>query len=112
MCLSTNGLMLIPYIDELIDVGVRHLTITINCTDPQVGAQIYPWIYFNQQRLRGITAAQTLIDHQLAGLSAAAASGMLVKINTVLIPGINDHHIDAVSATVKHHGAYYITSCR
>lgn len=53
LCISTNGLMLEPYVNDLVAVGVNHLTITINCTDPEVGSKIYPWIYFNHQRLRG-----------------------------------------------------------
>ncbi|CAM3918376.1 FeMo cofactor biosynthesis protein NifB [Vibrio aerogenes CECT 7868] len=105
LCISTNGLMLAPYVDELVAVGVSHLTITINCTDPDIGSQIYPWIYFNHQRLRGREAAKTLIEQQFAGLKAAADAGMLVKVNTVLIPGVNDHHIKTVSEAVKAHGA-------
>lgn len=105
LCISTNGLMLEPYVDELVKVGVNHLTITINCTDPQIGAKIYPWVYFDHKRLRGIEAAKTLIGRQFAGLKSAADAGMLVKVNTVLIPGINDHHIQEVSKAVKAHGA-------
>lgn len=105
LCVSTNGLNLLDHVDELKAVGVDHLTITINCIDAEVGQRIYPWIYFNHQRLRGRLAAQTLIDRQLAGLKAAADLGMLVKVNTVLIPGINDHHVAAVAAEVKRLGA-------
>lgn len=105
LCISTNGLMLEPYVDELVKVGVNHLTITINCTDPEIGAKIYPWVYFDNKRLRGVEAAKTLIGRQFAGLKSAADAGMLVKVNTVLIPGINDHHIQEVSKAVKAHGA-------
>jgi nitrogen fixation protein NifB len=105
LCLSTNGLMLLPYVDTLAELGVHHLTVTINCIDPAVGVRIYPWIYYDHQRLRGISAAKTLIQCQLAGLEAATARNMLVKINSVLIPGINDHHIDAVSQAVRQRGA-------
>ncbi|MCE0495517.1 nitrogenase cofactor biosynthesis protein NifB [Vibrio salinus] len=105
LCISTNGLMLEPYVNDLIQSGVNHLTITINCTDPEIGAQIYPWVYFDHKRLRGIEAAKTLIGRQFAGLKSAADAGMLVKVNTVLIPGINDHHIQEVSKAVKAHGA-------
>ncbi|RQW62123.1 nitrogenase cofactor biosynthesis protein NifB [Vibrio viridaestus] len=105
LCISTNGLMLEPYVDQLAAVGVNHLTITINCIDPEIGAKIYPWVYFENKRLRGLEAAKTLIGRQFAGLKAAADAGMLVKVNTVLIPGINDHHIQEVSNAVKAHGA-------
>jgi nitrogen fixation protein NifB len=105
LCISTNGLMLEPYVDRLVQLGVDHLTITINCIDPDVGANIYPWVYYNHKRLRGVDGAQTLITQQLRGLEAAAKAGMMVKVNTVLIPGINDHHIQAVSEAVKARGA-------
>ncbi|GAA5214864.1 nitrogenase cofactor biosynthesis protein NifB [Corallincola platygyrae] len=105
LCVSTNGLNLVDHAKALREVGVEHLTITINCIDADIGAQIYPWIYFDHRRLRGRQGAQTLIDRQLAGLKAAAEQGMLVKINTVLIPGINDHHVAAVASEVKRLGA-------
>lgn len=105
LCISTNGLMLADHVDDLVALGVSHLTVTINCIDPDIGSQIYPWIYFNHQRLRGYEAAQTLISQQLQGLKLAADAGMLVKVNTVLIPGINDHHINVVAKKVHSLGA-------
>ncbi|WP_417760790.1 nitrogenase cofactor biosynthesis protein NifB [Shewanella sp.] len=105
LCISTNGLMLAEYAAELAAHGVHHLTITINTIDPTVAAKIYPWVYYDHQRLRGLAAAERLIGNQLAGLEAAAKLGMLVKVNTVLIPGINDQHIAALSDAVKARGA-------
>ncbi len=105
LCISTNGLMLPDYVERLKEVGVKHLTITINCLDPDIGAQIYPWVFFNHKRLFGKQAAQILIARQLEGLTAAARAGMLVKVNTVLIPGINDSHIDELAEKIKQLGA-------
>lgn len=105
LCISTNGLALAEHIDQLVEVGVNHLTITMNAIDPAVAEKIYPWVYFDHRRLRGREAAETLINQQLKGLVAAAEAGMLVKVNTVLIPGINDHHIAQVSEKVRSLGA-------
>lgn len=105
LCISTNGLALVDYIDQLLAAGVNHLTITINCIDPHIGSKIYPWIYFDHQRLKGLEAASTLIKRQLEGLEAAAQAGMLVKVNTVLIPGVNDSHIETVAEKVSQLGA-------
>lgn len=105
LCISTNGLMLADYAAELAAVGVHHLTITINCIDPAIGAQIYPWVYYQHQRLRGREAAARLIHNQLLGLEAAVAVGMLVKVNTVLIPGVNEQHIEQVAQAVRQRGA-------
>jgi nitrogenase molybdenum-iron protein NifN len=40
-CLSTNGLMLPFYANELVNLGVSHITITINAIDTSIGAKIY-----------------------------------------------------------------------
>lgn len=105
LCISTNGLALAEHVVTLSALGVNHLTITINCIDAEIGEKIYPWVFYNRKRLKGRVAAQTLIDRQLLGLQLAAEAGMLVKINTVLIPGVNDHHIAQVSEKVKSLGA-------
>lgn len=41
LCLSTNGLMLPDAVDRLLEVGVDHVTVTINTLDPDIAAQIY-----------------------------------------------------------------------
>lgn len=105
LCISTNGLALEENVEALVELGVHHLTITINCTDPEIGAKIYPWIFHQHRRYKGREAATLLIERQFAGLKKAAQAGLLVKVNTVLIPGINDQHIVDVSEAVKQHGA-------
>ena len=61
LCLSTNGLALPEHADTLAEHGIHHVTITINCVDPDIGTQIYPWIVWQGRRLRGREAAATLI---------------------------------------------------
>jgi len=104
LCLSTNGLALPEHADALAEHGVNHVTIPINCVDPDIGAQIYPWIRWHG-RLRGREAAETLIAQQLLGLDRLVARGVQVKINSVLIPGINDAHLPEVSRVVRERGA-------
>ncbi len=43
-CLSTNGLMLPLYAQELIDLGVYHVTVTVNAVDVEIGAKIYKYV--------------------------------------------------------------------
>lgn len=104
LCLSTNGLALPEHAERLVEHGINHVTITINCVDPDIGAQIYPWIRF-KHRLRGREAAETLIAQQLLGLEMLTARGVQVKINSVLIPGINDAHLPEVNRVVREKGA-------
>ena len=106
LCLSTNGLTLPEHVDEIAKHNIDHVTITINCVDPEIGAQIYPWIYWQNRRLRGVEAARILIEQQQKGLEMLASRGILVKVNSVMIPGVNDEHLKEVSKVVKAKGAF------
>jgi nitrogen fixation protein NifB len=106
LCVSTNGLMLPEYADELSRHNIEHVTITINCVDPELGARIYPWIFWQNRRVRGRAAAAILIAQQQKGLEMLVARGILVKVNSVLIPGVNDEHLQEVSRIVKAKGAF------
>lgn len=106
LCVSTNGLALPDSVEELAKHNIDHVTITINCVDPEVGAKIYPWIFWKGERIRGIEAARILIEQQQKGLEMLVAKGILVKVNSVMIPGVNDEHLKAVSKVVKAKGAF------
>jgi nitrogen fixation protein NifB len=106
LCLSTNGLRLPENVDRIVNLGIDHVTITMNHVDPQVGAGIYAWVAHDGKQLTGVEAAQVLLDHQIAGLRALVAAGVLVKINSVMIPGINDTHLQEVARLVKAEGAF------
>ncbi|HTH39400.1 MAG TPA: nitrogenase cofactor biosynthesis protein NifB [Rhodocyclaceae bacterium] len=106
LCVSTNGLALPDCVDELAKHNIDHVTITINCIDPDVGAQIYPWIFWKNKRIYGREAAAILIEQQQKGLEMLTARGILVKVNSVLIPGVNDQHLKEVSKVVKAKGAF------
>ncbi len=105
-CISTNGLALPDHVERIAQHNIDHVTITMNCLDPEIGAQIYPWIFFNGKRYRGVEAAKILLERQLEGLEMLVSKGILVKINSVMIPGINDDHLVAVNAAVKERGAF------
>ena len=106
LCLSTNGLMLPDYVDTIHALNIDHVTITINMIDPVVGAKIHPWIFYNHKRYTGVEAAKILSDRQLLGLEMLTARGILCKVNSVMIPGINDRHLAAVNKAVKSRGAF------
>ena len=106
LCLSTNGLMLPDYVDRIQALEIDHVTITINMIDPEIGAKIYPWIYYNKKRYEGVEAARILSERQLLGLEMLTERGILCKVNSVMIPGINDHHLAEVNKAVKSRGAF------
>jgi nitrogen fixation protein NifB len=106
LCLSTNGLALPDMVDEICKYNIDHVTITINMVDPAVGEKIYPWIFWNHQRVTGYEAARILHERQMLGLEMLTARGVLTKINSVLIPGVNDEHLIEVNREVKKRGAF------
>lgn len=106
LCLSTNGLMLPEYIDEIRSLGIRHVTVTMNAVDEQVGSQIYAHVRFNGKLYTGAEAASILLERQVEGIQRLTAEGVLCKVNSVLIPGFNDKHLPLVSETVKKLGAF------
>lgn len=105
-CLSTNGLLLPQYASELLDMGVSHITITINAIDPEIAARIYKEINYMGEKYVGIEAAQILIKNQLEGLQYLTERGAIVKVNIVMIKGVNDSHIKEVVKKVKALGAF------
>jgi nitrogen fixation protein NifB len=104
-CMSTNGLLLPESIDRLSKLDLRSLTVTINAIDARVGGRIYSWVRYKGTVYKGTEGADLLIRNQLEGVRRAAASGIKVKVNTVLIPGINDGEVEKIAREVKRSGA-------
>ncbi len=106
LCISTNGLALPDHVDELVEMNVDHVTITINMVDPEIGTKIYPWIFYRNRRYTGLEASRILHERQMLGLEMLTARGILTKINSVMIPGVNDEHLLEVNKWVKERGAF------
>lgn len=103
-CLSTNGLALPQYADELYEAGVTHFTVTMNALDPVIGAKIYRYINGDGAIYTGVRGAGFLIERQLAGLEELSKLDVVCKVNIVAIKGINDTHIETVAERVKTYG--------
>jgi nitrogen fixation protein NifB len=106
LCLSTNGLMLPDYIDEIKRLNIDHVTLTINMVDPEIGAKIYPWIRWQRKRITGVEAARILHERQMESLDLLRQADILCKVNSVLIPGINDAHLPQVNQVIQAKGAF------
>ncbi|MBF2009630.1 MAG: nitrogenase cofactor biosynthesis protein NifB [Chlorogloeopsis fritschii C42_A2020_084] len=106
LCLSTNGLMLPEYIDRIKQLNIDHVTITINMVDPEIGAMIYPWVHYKRKRYRGIEGVKILHEKQMEGLQALQEADILCKVNSVMIPGINDQHLAEVNKVIRSKGAF------
>ncbi len=105
LCVATNGLNLHPFIGELAELQVSHVTLTINAVDPEIGAEIYAWVRHRKKVYRDTTAAGVLIDNQLEALKTLKKHGITTKINSIIIPGINDRHVIDVAKMVSELGA-------
>lgn len=103
-CVSTNGLLLAQSLPRLLAVGVTALTVTVNAPDGEVGRRIYTWVRHRGTVYRGQEAAELLIASQLRGLRAALAAGLAVKVNSVLIPGVNDRHLTRLAYCLQEIG--------
>lgn len=108
LCISTNGLMLLDNAKRLYDLNVRFVTVTMNCFDPDIGAKIYDSVAIGGKRLTGADGAKILIERQLEGIRACADLGIVIKVNIVMIPGINDGHIPDLVRKVKSLGVYIV----
>jgi nitrogen fixation protein NifB len=105
LCVATNGLALPQHADALAAVGVSHVTVTVNAIDPEIGKQFYAWIRDGRNIHRGRKAAELLWSRQREGIARMAALGVLVKVNTIVVPGLNDQHVGEVAAACLAAGA-------
>jgi cyclic pyranopterin phosphate synthase len=81
LTLTTNGTLLAKYAQELADCGVRRINVSMDTLDPA--------------KFRAITRWGDL-DKVLAGIEAALAAGLKVKINAVALKGLNEDEIPAL----------------
>jgi cyclic pyranopterin phosphate synthase len=83
LTVTTNGSQLGRFAGELADCGVKRINVSIDTLDPNKFAAITRWGRF---------------DQVMAGLDAAKAAGLAVKINAVALKGINDDEIHKMVA--------------
>ena len=106
LCLSTNGLMLPDHVDRIKELNIDHVTLTINTVDPEIGAKIYPWVRYQRKRYNGVEGVKILLERQRESLQALREADILCKVNSVMIPGINDEHLVEVDGFIRSHGAF------
>ncbi len=101
LCLATNGLNLSPYLDELAALEVSHVTVTVNAVDPEIGAGIYSWMRIGKRVHHAREGARILLERQLEAIEGLKARNILVKVNSIILPGVNEDHIEAVAARMS-----------
>jgi len=106
LCLSTNGLLLSQELPRLLDLGVTTVTVTVNTINAETADTIYSHAIINGRLLRGRTAAKAIVDRQIPGVKRAADAGLLVKVNTILMPAINEEEIGQIARAARDAGAH------
>jgi GTP 3',8-cyclase len=81
LTLTTNGSQLARFAPELADCGVRRLNVSLDTLDAAKFREITRW---------------GDLDKVLAGIDAAQAAGIHIKINAVALKGVNDEEIPAL----------------
>ena len=91
LTLTTNGSQLPKYATELKDHGVKRINVSLDTLDPD--------------KFRAITRWGDL-DKVIAGIDAAQAAGLQVKINAVALKDVNEDEMPALMEWA--HGAAWI----
>ena len=81
LTLTTNGSQLARFADELRDCGVRRINVSLDTLDPAKFKAITRW---------------GDIEKVLAGIEAAQAAGLAVKINAVALKNLNEDELPAL----------------
>jgi nitrogen fixation protein NifB len=105
LCVASNGLGVPAHAEELGKLQVSHVTLTVNAVDPQIGAKVYAWIRDGKKVYRGLPAAELLWSRQVEAIRMLKQHDVVVKINTIIIPGVNDEHVVEVARRVADLGA-------
>jgi len=105
LCVSTNGLALSDYIAELAELNVGSVTVTVNAVDPGIISGIYSWINFRGKTMKGADAAEILMENQFMAIRELKSKDIFVKVNSVVIPGVNDLHIGRIAEAAAKAGA-------
>jgi len=78
LTVTTNGSQLVKYAAELRDCGVERINVSLDTLDPD--------------KFRSITRWGEL-DKVIAGIDAAQAAGLKIKINAVALKGVNEDEL-------------------
>lgn len=105
LCLSTNGIELENALPEVLEAGVSAISVTINTTRVQTAERLYAGALLDGDRVAGAAAGEEVLARQWRGLAAAARRGQLTKVNSVLIPAVNDQDLAAVARRAATLGA-------
>ncbi len=106
LCLSTNGLALPKYVKEVAKLGVEHVTVTVNTLKPQTAQVIYAWVKYKGKKSNSLEAMTHFLLKQREGIAALVNLGVMVKVNSLLMPGVNDQELPGLAQKLKSMGVF------
>jgi nitrogen fixation protein NifB len=80
---------------------VSHVTVTVNAVDPEIGSRIYAWMRLGKRVIRAEQGAEILLARKLEAIRGLKKRNIIVKVNSIILPGINEDHIEAVARKMK-----------
>jgi len=106
LCISTNGILLEKRLDELVSCGVQTITVTVNAYNASTATKIYDRIYWDNEWMEtNEDVMREFLSTQIRGIAKAASKGIIVKVNTVLVPGINEDEVGNIAFLASEAGA-------
>jgi len=104
-CISTNGVELENLSKSLKELQVDSVTVTLNTLNPNSIPKIYDSIG-DSLDVKLKSDCKSFIDKQIRGIKSAISLGIKVKINTVLIPNVNEDEIEVIAKYASDLGVY------
>lgn len=95
LCLSTNGFAVSDTIDLLKEYKVEYITVTINALNPETADKIY-----------NLKDVNLLLQRQKQAVGELTKLDTVIKINSVLIPGINEQEIIEIAKFAGEKGVF------
>ncbi len=105
LCLSTNGLALPDYAEEIAKYNISHVTVTMNATNPEIASGIYKWVRYKGETFRSTEGAELLLQNQLRGLEMLASYNVMTKVNFIYMPLVNSAEVIRVYRKSRAAGA-------
>ncbi len=91
LSMTTNGFLLAEMAQNLYDAGLRRINISLDCLDPET----FDKIIGNRGRSRWQQVWEGIVSAHRVGFDP-------LKLNVVVIPGINDHEVlDLAALTIE-----------
>lgn len=104
-CVSTIGLGADKCADRLAALGVSHVTVEMQATDPEILKKIYAWVRPGRKTIPLSMVTAMLVESQEIAVRTLVQSGVRVNIRTTVFQGINDSHMAELAAAASAYGA-------